>query len=173
MKEYLTQERLEEFLNQLYPDGEWLFNKAVSKTIKSRPDYRSDIYKIIVEFNGFRHYNSSEVIIKDISKYENYKLSGYSVIEIPYFVQLSTTVIKLLFDKDIDYKQTYQHGFIDDKALLPCDFCQLGTQRFEQDLIKFDVICKDILDSLLEKVKQKGNKYLVLPESLFYLIKYE
>jgi hypothetical protein len=33
MKEYLTQERLEEFLNQLYPDGEWLFNKAVSKTI--------------------------------------------------------------------------------------------------------------------------------------------
>ena len=37
------------------------------------------------------------------------------IIRVPYFVQLSSDVIKQLFGIDIDYKQIFPHGFIVDK----------------------------------------------------------
>jgi hypothetical protein len=170
MNNYLTQEKLGEILELIYPNGNWIFNKNLNKQYKYRPDYKSDIYMIIVEFNGYMHYNTSKTIIGDYKKYEIYNKLGYKVIEIPYFIQLSSSIIKLLFNKEIEYKQTYQHGFIDNKALLPSDFCYLGIERFKNDLLKFKIIENEIKESLTNRINLLKDKYLVLPEGLFYLI---
>lgn len=160
---YLTEEGLGIFLNVLYPDEFWIHNKSLNKKYKFRPDYVSEKNKIIVEFNGYRHYNNSRVIIHDEQKYKIEKDLGYEIIVIPYFVQLEEKTIKLLFKKDFKYELQYPHGFIDKKALLPCDFCYLGIQRFLNDLIYFDIIKKDIIISLKNKVLEKNNEKLVIP----------
>jgi hypothetical protein len=60
----------------------------------------------------------------------------------------------------------YRHGFIDGKACLPSNFCELGVAKFKRDLKKFEYIKKDIILSLKEKSKKLGDKRLVLPLSL-------
>ena len=91
------------------------------------------------------------------------------MIRIPYFIQLSTEVIEDLFKLDIEYPQKFPHGFIDDKALLPSDFNELGIERFKNDLIRFNYIQPSILKSIEIKISKLGVD-MVLPTSLRYLI---
>ena len=57
---------------------------------------------------------------------------GYKIIRVPYFVQLSSDVIKQLFGIDIDYKQIFPHGFIVDKnEVLPYILRILGEDESE------------------------------------------
>lgn len=167
---YLTEIELGKILNNIYNE-EFIHDKCIDNFHKFRPDYRSEKQKIIVEFNGYRHYSSSTVIMNDYKKYKILEDLGYKVIIIPYFVQISTLIIKQLFNIEYKYIQQYLHGFIDDKALLPADFCYLGIQRFEKDLIDFNIISNDIILSIKNKILQSNNRYIVLPENLFYLIK--
>jgi hypothetical protein len=104
--------------------------------------------------------------VKD-SEYSN---MGYKIIRIPYFIQLSHSVVKYLFNKDINITQNYPHGFIDDAALLPCDFCELGINKFSNDLNNFEFIKNDILQSIKNKIIQHNHINKVLPPSLEYLI---
>lgn len=161
---YLTERSLGDFLNVLYPDALWVHNKSLNNQYKFRPDYVSEKNKIIIEFNGYRHYNESKAILSDYQKYNISKDLGYDVIVIPYFVQLETKTIKLLFKKDFKYELQYPHGFIDKKALLPCDFCYLGIQRFLNDIEYFNIIKEDIIKSLKDKILEKGNEELVIPQ---------
>ena len=97
-KNYLTEDSLEEFLKQIYPNKEIIRNKIVpNSNLKSRPDFRIEEEKFIVEFDGYRHYNSYETQLRDEIKYHHYTYIGYKVIRIPYFIQLSTKVILKLF----------------------------------------------------------------------------
>lgn len=173
---YLTESTLGTFLQlnpYFYDQGcEWIYDKSVpGSNIKNRPDYRCEKLKLIVEFDGYLHYSQMKSILNDYKKDEVYKKLGYKVIRIPYFVQLEPRTIKQLFGFDNDYPQDYPHGFIDDKALLPCDFCEEGIRKFVKDLNKFDVIYDDIVDSLKAKVKHLGNVRLVIPDSLEFILK--
>ena len=159
-KNYLTEDSLEEFLKQIYPNKEIIRNKIVpNSNLKSRLDFRIEEEKLIVEFDGYRHYNSYETQLRDEIKYHHYTYMGYKVIRIPYFIQLSIEVILKLFDIHLpDFEQKYPHGFIDKKALTPLDFNYKGLLKFRDDLIIFEKeITEDILYSLVNTPEKRGN----------------
>lgn len=163
---YLTEEGLKGILDIVYPDFIFTRDKIVPNSgIRNRPDYRNEELKLIVEFDGNTHYTQTKTIVNDEKKDRVYSGMGYRIIRIPYFVQASKYIIKLLFDKDVDIEQSYPHGFIDKKAILPADYCSLGLKRYNNDLVKFELIRKEINDSLINKVDQLGDKRLVFPLS--------
>lgn len=152
--DYLTEKSLGNYLQLLFNDT-FIHNKVVpGSNSKCRPDYRNDVLMLIVEFNGYTHYNSTKQIIRDYNITQTYIDLGYTVVDIPYFVQMSKDVTHILFNKYanilnyIEYS-TYPHGFIDIKAMLPCDFNILGIERFKNDLKRFEVISNEIKQSLM------------------------
>lgn len=166
--QYLTEALLGEFLNEAY-DSEWIHDKQFIEG-RVRPDYRNDIEHLIVEFDGYLHYTKASQILRDKEKDILYRNHGYDVVRIPYFVQLSNEVSLLLFNRYPINPLSYPHGFIDSKAVLPCDFCELGIQRFLQDLEKYAIIKDDIVKSIKDKVTELGDVNKVLPPSIQYLI---
>jgi hypothetical protein len=137
--------------------------------IQSRPDFRCDALKLIIEFDGYRHYNDIKTIINDHNKSYVYGNMGYKIIRIPYFIQLSTIMIKQLFGVDYEYIQSYQHGFIDEAALLPANFNEEGVKRFIKDLDTYKFAHSEIIMSLKNKIRICNNIDMVLPPSLHYL----
>lgn len=96
---------LEEYLKVIFPEiskEEWIHDKGVpgSKS-QIRPDYRCESLKLIVEFDGLQHYQKPDVICADEIKNNMYEAMGYKVVRIPYFIQLTNEVIKIMFDRDI------------------------------------------------------------------------
>jgi very-short-patch-repair endonuclease len=161
---FLTEKKLGEYLKLIFPNYEFIHNKAFPGTLY-RPDYRNDELKLIVEFDGDRHYTKAKVIIDDIIKEEIYKKAGYKVVRLPNFIQLNTKVIKFLFNIDYNFDQIFPHGFISKEVTLPADFCQLGIERFKKDLEYFYMCKNDILDSLLNKINYFSCKELVIPSN--------
>jgi hypothetical protein len=147
---YLTEHKLVTFLlTFIDPDG--IHNKQFMKH-RFRPDFVSHKHKFIVEFDGYLHYTKAKTILDDYRKDKIIFDEGYTIQRIPYFVQLDRKVMDHLFSSYMinethDYIK-YPHGFIDDKAILPADFCTLGVKRFKEDLDKFEYISKEILNSL-------------------------
>jgi len=93
--------------------------------------------KYLVEFDGFRHYQDALTIYRDYEKNKLAKDSGFIITRLPYWLQLTTETLQLLFlNNHIDFtiNSSYPHGFIDIKALLPGSFCALGIQRFCKEL---------------------------------------
>ena len=72
--------------------------------------------------------------MRDIAKDEICTSLGYSVIRIPYFVQLTSETIKHFFNEDVDIESSYPHGFIDPSAMLPCDFNPQGQKSYVEIL---------------------------------------
>ena len=96
---------LEEYLKVIFPKiskEEWIHDKGVpgSKS-QTRPDYLCESLKLIVEFDGLQHYQKPDVICADEIKNNMYEAMGYKVVRIPYFIQLTNEVIKIMFDRDI------------------------------------------------------------------------
>ena len=120
-----------------------------------RADYCCDALKLIVEFDGIDNYQKSTVVQSDAAKDATLANLGYTVVRIPFFVQMSSEVIKHLFNLDVDYTQTFPHGFISKKAInmTPAHFCPLGLKRFVNDLHKFSYLKQDILNSLKDLAK--------------------
>jgi very-short-patch-repair endonuclease len=170
---YLTQESLGEFLAQRV-SNDFIFNKCIPDSpLKNRPDFRSESLRLIVEYDGANHYTKASRFLADKSKNRLYTELGYFFIRIPYFIQLDSDTIPLLFKKytnDFSNFLDVSHGFISKSATLPADFCSLGIERFEEDLQIFNCAKQEIINSLKIKVQDLGNKYLVLPESLFNLL---
>lgn len=157
---YLTEQKLVDFL-KLYIDKEGISNRNFL-SYKFRPDFVSHKEKLVVEFDGYLHYTKAETIVNDYHKDAIIQNSGYSVIRIPYFVQLDKLVMQNAF---FDYilepfdLVNYPHGFVDSKAVLPADFCSLGVERFRKDLIRFAYIADDILESLKKIKKSEDTIY--------------
>lgn len=161
-KPYLTESKIIGFLIDYMP-GEYQSNKTVKSIpeCKGRPDYVNFDLKLIVEFDGNSHYQKPDMILKDQEKDRIFAEHGFKMVRIPYFVQLSESVIFNEFGLDIEWEQTYPHGFIDPTAYLPASFCPLGIERFEKDLDQFSYIKDDIISSMEEKVRILGDRRLV------------
>ena len=104
-------------------DPEIIFDARVPKiTRQFRPDYRSEKYKLIVEFDGDQHYRSAKHIIEDKTRVQILADAGYRVIRIPYFVQLTEPVVSELFGNSIVVREPFKnfpHGFIADTVVFP------------------------------------------------------
>lgn len=155
---FLTEEKLGILLKDIY-GKEFIHNKQFPNN-KFRPDYRNDELKLIVEFDGVRHFTESKRIISDIERdLICYKL-GYTVIRIPYFISISSESIKYFFDKTINYLQSFPHGFINKNIILPANFCYLGYIKFIRILYTLPkTIYNDIQLSLINKIENEKLKY--------------
>jgi hypothetical protein len=168
--EYLTEVSLGQFLRQRV-DANFVANKPVPGLARRfRPDYHSDLHKLVVEFDGDQHYRSSRVILGDVERDAFFTANGYRVIRIPYFVQLSCAVITHLFGDIAHTKDDFldfPHGFIASTVVMPADFCELGIARFEDDLTCFGYIAAAILQSLREAAAARGDWRTVYPPSRY------
>ena len=167
---YLVEESLGEFLRDRL-DPEIVRNRLVPGLARRfQPDYRSERYKMIVEFDGDQHYCVAKKVLEDVTRDEIFCTAGYRVVRIPYFVQLSGVVISRLFaELVVDQSDflNFPHGFVADEVVFPANFCEVGIARFESDLAHFDCIKADILDSLRRAAERLGDWRLVYPPSRY------
>ena len=85
---------------------------------------------------------------------------GYTVVRIPYFVQLTEIVIRRVFAELIlDPKDflDFPQGFIASEVRFPANFCELGIVPFEADLVRFAYIKSEIFDSLERAAERLGD----------------
>ncbi len=164
---YLNKKELYKALKQIF-NCDFVIDKYVPESgINKYPDFRNDELKLIVEFDSYLHYKKSVLQLSDEEKDEVYSKMGYKVVHIPYFVQLSSVVIKELFGIEMDWKQLYPHGFIEGDSKLPVDFNYYGIHKFRHDLEKFSYIKDDIIESLKTKIELLGSDE-VLPYGMTF-----
>ena len=170
---YLTEDNLGDQLKIIFPNLIFTRNKKIPhSSINNRPDYVNHELMLIVEYDGPRHYTESACILRDELKDATYTKMGYNVIRFPYFIEISSEIIKYRFNINLpNFKWDYPAGFIDPHVILPADFCELGIQRFLQDLETFKYLYDDIITSLIYKVSILGDSRLVIPPSINYLLK--
>jgi hypothetical protein len=97
---------LGEYLKVIFPNvNDWICDKALGEVngvkYKSRPDYRSEKLKLIIEFDGLQHYTKPAIIEKDYRLTQVYEKLGYKVVRIPYFIQLTNKAVKTLFGIEV------------------------------------------------------------------------
>lgn len=134
---------LDEYLNMIFPEvDDWIHDKAFGEhggiNYRIRPDYRSDSLKLIVEFDGLPHYQNPDVILKDKTNIAIYESYGYKVVRIPYFIQLSTDVVKQLFDRNVDgLFDSSKPSLNIESRCTPAYLCPMGVERMRQEFKKF------------------------------------
>ena len=105
---------------------------------------------MIVEFDGFSHYKQPEVIKKDYESKLFFENMGYSVVRIPYFIQLSKDAVKVLFGVEL------VHELFDERIPslgvkgknTPAFLCGAGVKRMVEEFKLFPEQYKANLDFL-------------------------
>jgi len=135
---------LEEYLEVIFPEvKDWIHDKMLGEVkgqvYRSRPDYRSEKLKLIIEFDGLQHYTKPDIIEKDIKTTEIYKKLGYKVVRIPYFIQLTNKAVKVLFGINVT-----EELFNEEISSLgikghntPAYLCPAGVKRMAIEFKKF------------------------------------
>ena len=139
---YLTEKNLGDFLCEFLQGYEVIHNKKVpDSNIQKRPDYRIEELGLIIEYDGDRHFKSSEVIKTDLLKEQVYKELGYTVIRIPYFLCLTSDVIYELFNEHVDIDtdklkdfNLSGHGFITEKSCATVGILFVWAKTFQRIL---------------------------------------
>lgn len=162
----LSEDNLEEYLRIIFPEvNDWQRNKKLAGYF---PDYYSPSLQMVIEYNGPLHYTDSRTIYRDSLKKAKYESVGLKVIEIPNFIQLDSKTVKILFNKDVEIKRKYPHGFISKLKTMkvPADFCELGVYRFEEDLKRFGrEIAYEIYENLLQRAEDMNLPHWVILSS--------
>jgi hypothetical protein len=136
---------LDTYLKVIFPDiDDWVHDKLFPKNIRDkykfgrrRPDYRSESLNLIVEFDGIQHYQSPERCATDIENKYLYEKAGYTVVRIPYFIQLTNQVVKQLFDIEVK-EQLFPEGISSlDYGCYPAYLCPAGIKRMANELVNF------------------------------------
>lgn len=135
---------LDEYLKVLFPNtNDWIHDKMIGKIngklCRSRPDYRSDSLKIIIEFDGLPHYQKPDIIQKDERNTKMYEGFGYKVIRVPYFIQFTNKSVKEFFDIEI-VEKLFDEGIssmgIEGKNT-PAFLCPAGIKRMAKEFKRF------------------------------------
>jgi hypothetical protein len=146
---------LEDYLKIIFPKvNDWIHDKALGevngKVYRSRPDYRSEELKLIIEFDGLQHYTKPDIIEKDLRLTDVYINLGYKVVRIPYFIQLTNKAVKTLFDVEVSEE------LFDEKISslginglnTPAYLCPAGVKRMAEEFKKFPEQYKTNIDFL-------------------------
>ena len=137
---------LDKYLKVIYPMvNDWIHDQSIpglqvnGKVCRKRPDYRSETLKMIVEFDGLQHYTNPNVIKRDYEGNSIYKEAGYTVVRIPFFIQLSQDAVKKLFNVSVSQK-LFNEKFCSmgiKGRNTPAYLCPAGLKRMAQDFKKF------------------------------------
>ena len=146
---------LEEYLAVIFPDvTDWVHDKTVDTLPKDlkcrkRPDYRSEMLKMIVEFDGTPHYTDPKVIRADMEGVELYERFGYKVVRIPFFIQLSNSAVKELFGVDVSEPLFNENiPSIGLGGANPANICWAGLCRMAKEFRRFPEQYKTNLEFL-------------------------
>lgn len=98
-----------------------------------------------IEFNGDIHYRETKTEVRDELLRDYAKANDIELIEIPYFVQLNDDTLPYYFShlllaeyiKDVKIICDYEHGFRNDKCVLPADFNMMGWDKFAAEYSAF------------------------------------
>lgn len=130
---------LDEYLAVIFPDTtDWVHDKTIPNlpdgvVCRKRPDYRSESLKLIIEFDGVQHFETPGQILKDIETTKLYESFGYKVVRIPFFIQLTNTTVKELFN--VIVKEPLFNPKIPSMGILgvnPACLCHAGIDRMAQ-----------------------------------------
>ena len=135
---------LEEYLAVIFPTiKDWVHDRALGevagRTIRSRPDYRSEQLKLIIEFDGLQHYTKPDKVQKDAELTTTYQSLGYTVARIPYFIQLSNKAVKTMFGVDVS-EPLFDESIpsLGIKGLnTPAYLCPAGVKRMAHEFKRF------------------------------------
>ena len=153
---------LEEYLKVIFPQiNDWIHDKALGEVngnvYRSRPDYRSEQLKLIIEFDGLPHYTKPDIIEKDIRLTEVYKDLGYEVVRIPYFIQLTNKAVKTLFGVTVS-EELFDEKIpsLGIKGLnTPAYLCPAGVKRMADEFKKFP----EQYETNIEFLKKQNDPY--------------
>jgi hypothetical protein len=150
---------LETYLAVIFPEiKDWIHDKIIEGAqSRCRPDYRSDTLKLIIEFDGIQHYTKPDIIEKDIRNQTMYEELGYKVVRIPYFIQLSNSAVKQLFNRDV--KESLfdeQYSSLGTGSGAPAYLCPAGLERMAKVFKQFPTQYKVNLEFL----KKLNNEFL-------------
>ena len=163
---------LEEYLKVIFPGIKWINNEFFPGE-KILPDYRSESLHLIVEFDGLEHYTKPTTIVRDQRNEEIYKKHGYTVVRVPYFIQLTNEVAKKMFGSfpGFNFKAelfpeevaSFTESCIDEKyPYSPAFLCPAGLKRMAEEFLKYpeqyDVNLKALED--LNNDELSGVKFL-------------
>jgi hypothetical protein len=167
---YLTERKLKIALQELFAD-DWIGGQVSLPGSRRKFDmaFREGSTIVLVEYDGDEHYRNSLKVKADKEKdalAANYEIR---VVRVPYWTQLDRLMVKHWFGLDAEVDQTFPHGFITTK-LFPASFCELGIQRFIQELAALPVkVRESVIASLKDRVAEHGIEYVV-PEQLRILL---
>lgn len=182
VEEYLTEKMLGGFLSEHIAESE---NDIQPQAAipgcdpRQKVDYLIKSKKLIVEFDGYRHFSCPKTNYTDFSRDQDHEKLGYQTIRIPYFLQLDKMFAEWLFSGFFNEKpfggfNDFPHGFIDNKAMLPAAFCEVGTRKFLGILDELPIEIRDAVLSSLWSISKKENSWFwVLPTSMWPLIDIE
>jgi hypothetical protein len=135
---------LDEYLKAIFPNtNDWIHDKTLGvidgKTYRTRPDYRSESLRLIVEFDGLQHYTKPDKIESDLKTTEIYHNLGYSVVRIPYFIQLTNQAVHTLFNVVVN--EDLFDGNIPSLGIqgqnTPAYLCPAGLRRMASEFRRF------------------------------------
>lgn len=145
---------LEEYLEIIFPGQVWIHDKAFGEhnghKYQIRPDYRCEELKLIVEFDGVQHYQNPDRIKNDDKNRQIYEDNGYTVVRIPYFVQLTNDAVKQLFGVEIEeplFDESIPSMGVKGRNT-PAYCCPLGLIRMAEEMKKFPKQMKVNIDAL-------------------------
>ena len=162
---------LDVYLKTIFPNTtDWIHDKTIGEfngvKYRKRPDYRSESLKLLIEFDGLPHYTKPDIIEKDKLNSELYESFGYTVVRIPYFIQLSNKAVKKLFDIEITeelFDDSISSMGVEGKNT-PAYLCPAGVRRMAEEFIKFPYQYKTNIDFL----KKQNDPYKTGVEFLEY-----
>ena len=127
----------------IFPNYSWIHDKQIGVingiSFRTRPDYRCEEQKIIIEFDGIQHYSNPEQILKDYKQTTLYQNLGYNVYRIPYFIPLTNKNVKTIFNKTISielFPENIVSMSIEEKST-PAFLCPLGIKRMAKEFLRF------------------------------------
>lgn len=143
---------LDTYLHKIFPGTEWVHDQMIKDTdgnllivngslLRTRPDYRCDDLMLIVEFDGIPHYTNPDVIYKDERNTKIYQQLGYTVIRIPYFIQLTTETVNKMFGTHIT-ETLFPSGYpsLGPKGRnTPAYMCPKGLKRMAAEFKKYPI----------------------------------
>jgi len=137
---------LDEYLKVIYPETtDWIYDKAFGwhneVYYRIRPDYRSESLKLVIEVDGLPHYQNPDVIMNDTRKDEIYNTNGYTIVRIPYFIQLTNDAVYKLFNiivpETLFIMTNNTASFSINCRCTPAYLCHMGVQRLKNELVMF------------------------------------
>jgi hypothetical protein len=167
---YLTEKKLATALQQIVGNF-WVGGQVMLPGSPRRWDmaFKQHGSLVLVEYDGDDHYRDSLKIKADRERDLLAHKSQMRVVRVPYWIQLDNITAQYYFGISADICQSFPHGFITTK-LFPASFCELGIERFTQDLQALPSQVRGaVIQSLRDRVEEYGSEY-VLPSTLRYLL---